>query len=972
MASDTERNDMNRITKHLLLLAATATALIVAATGAPTASAVGGVDCSWASGTATVTFAGAWGTWASFKRGPSDELLLNGTQCGSATIANTNLVQVTGTPTNEGVAFDLSGGPFNNSIFGFKQKHEVHFNLDLGNGWDYINVNGDSAASNHVVAGTGGIDLNPGDLFSGVDVVSSGVNVFTLKGGDQADTLSNTGDVVTGGPVVSGNWVLNGGAGNDTLTGSDYTSLIGGPDDDTITAGGLHSWCNFEAAPGPVTVDLGAGTATGDGNDTLNGCASVETGKYDDTITGDANPNLLNGEGGSDTIYGLGNDDELYGGPGDDHLYGGDGTDYFWPWEGNDTIDGGAGDHDLVYFTTSKSGVSVDLAAGTATGDGSDTLTGVEDVFGSYHDDVIAGSSGKDVLHGSVGNDTLIPRGGDDYVYGDDGTDTIAFDGAPQGVNVDMASLQATGDGSDLFFNVENARGSSHDDVIKGTSAANVIQGLGGNDTLSGGGGNDTLDGGAGSDTAVYGDAPTGVKVNLASGSATGNGSDSLASIETVGGSPFDDQLTGGPGSDSLFGFGGNDTIAGAGGNDILEGGAGNDTAAYDKSPAGVAVNLATGKASGEGSDSLSGFETVRGSAFADKLTGGLGNDWLLGLAGNDTLIGGAGSDHLDGGAGIDTLSYEAAPGGVNVNLAAGNALGDGNDSLAGFEILRGSKFADSIVGGSANETIFGLGGNDKLDGGAGSDTLAYDNAPAGVNVNLATGSATGEGSDTVNHFETVRGSAFADQLTGGPGPDSLLGLGGNDTIAGAGGNDTLDGGAGSDTVAYDNAPAGVKVNLSAGSASGDGSDALSGFETVRGSSFADLLIGSPANDVLDGGKGRDTVSYAEASGPVHVDLGKNTVTGAGDADTLASIENAIGSPFKDVLIGSKLANVLKGGAGKDVLQGGAGSDRLYGEAGADSLHGGVGNDLLSGAAGKPDTCKQDQGHGKRIGCERH
>jgi Ca2+-binding RTX toxin-like protein len=276
------------------------------------------------------------------------------------------------------------------------------------------------------------------------------------------------------------------------------------------------------------------------------------------------------------------------------------------------------------------------------------------------------------------------------------------------------------------------------------------------------------------------------------------------------------------------------------------------------------------------------------------------------------------------------------------------------------------------ITGGAANETLFGLGGNDKLDGGAGSDTLAYDNAPAGVNVNLATGAATGEGSDTVSHFETVRGSAFADQLIGSAGPESLLGFGGNDTIAGARGDDKLDGGAGSDTVSYESSPAGVSVDLGKGSANGEGVDVLSGFEAVRGSALADLLIGGPGNEVLDGGNGRDTVSYAGANGPVHVDLGKNAVTGAGGADTLASIENAIGSPFKDVLIGSKLGNVLQGGAGKDALQGGAGNDRLYGEAGADSLHGGVGNDLLSGAAGKPDICKQDQGHGKRIGCERH
>jgi Ca2+-binding RTX toxin-like protein len=977
---------MNRITKHLLLLAATAIALVVAAIAAPRASAA--ADCSYANGTVTVTMSTDW--WSIFKRGPSGELLVDGAQCGSATIENTNLVQVTGSSGSEGVTIDLSGGPFWNKVFGLKFPHEVKFDVNLGDGWDTLSVKGNPAAPNHIVAGSAGIDLNSGDLFSGADVIPTSVEQLYIYGGDQNDTLSSAGDAVTGGPVY-GNPTLKGGPGNDTITGNDYSYIVGGPDDDTIVGTGEHAWADYSAAPGPVTADLTAGTATGDGNDTLIGCGVIGS-KYDDTLTGDGNPNSLEGMGGADTISGAGGDDELDGGGSDDHLYGGDGNDYLQGGVGNDVIDGGAGTDDEVRYWNSAQSVSVDLATGTATGDGNDTLAGIESVLGSSHDDVIAGDSGNNNLYGWNGNDTLIPRGGDDTVteYGGGGVDTIAFDDAPQGVTVDMALPKATGDGTDTFYGVENVRGSAHDDVIKGDSGANVLQGIGGNDTLVGAGGDDTLDGGAGSDTAAYDNAPAAVNVNLSTGKAAGDGNDSLAAIETVRGSAFDDKLTGGPGADSLLGLGGNDTIVGAGGNDTLDGGAGSDTVSYSGSPAGVAVNLATGKSAGQGNDTLSGFEIVDGSAFADKLTGSGANDWLLGLVGNDTLVGGAGSDHLDGGAGIDTLSYEASPGGVNVNLAAGNALGNGTDTLTAFEIVRGSKFADTIIGGPANETLFGLGGNDKLDGGAGSDTLAYDNAPVGVNVNLAAGSATGEGADAVSHFETVRGSAFADQLTGGPGPDNLLGLGGNDTIAGAGANDTLDGGAGSDTVAYDTAPAGVSVNLASGSASGDGSDSLNGFEAVRGSAFADQLTGGPAadslfglagndvlagaggNDVLDGGDGRDTIGYAQAGGPVHVDLGKNAVSGADGVDSLASIESAIGSPFKDVLVGSKLGNILKGGAGKDLLEGGAGSDRLYGEAGADSLHGGAGNDLLSGAAGKPDICKQDQGHGKRIGCERH
>jgi Ca2+-binding RTX toxin-like protein len=119
-------------------------------------------------------------------------------------------------------------------------------------------------------------------------------------------------------------------------------------------------------------------------------------------------------------------------------------------------------------------------------------------------------------------------------------------------------------------------------------------------------------------------------------------------------------------GNDTLTGGAGNDTLSGGTGNDSLSGGGGVNTVSFADATSGVNVNLTTGTASGQGSDTLTGFtrvegsghaDTITGSASADTLTGGAGNDSLSGMAGNDSLDGGGGDDFLRGGDGADTLS---------------------------------------------------------------------------------------------------------------------------------------------------------------------------------------------------------------------------------------------------------------------------------------------------------------------------
>ena len=80
------------------------------------------------------------------------------------------------------------------------------------------------------------------------------------------------------------------------------------------------------------------------------------------------------------------------------------------------------------------------------------------------------------------------------------------------------------------------------------------------------------------------------------------------------------------------------------------------------------------------------------------------------------------------------------------------------------------------------------------LDGGDDLDTASYESSPAGVTVDLSTGSASGgdaEG-DSLSNIEDVTGSDHSDTLTGDDSDNILNGLGGDDTLTGGGGDDTF------------------------------------------------------------------------------------------------------------------------------------------------------------------------------------
>ncbi len=120
------------------------------------------------------------------------------------------------------------------------------------------------------------------------------------------------------------------------------------------------------------------------------------------------------------------------------------------------------------------------------------------------------------------------------------------------------------------------------------------------------------------------------------------------------------------------------------------------------------------------------GDDVLIGTAGADYLDAGGGNDQVSGLAGDDILVGGSGADRLDGGIGIDRSSYTGSSAAVKVDLTDGNGYGGDaeGDILLSIETVSGSGFNDLLIGSAAADTLYGNAGDDTLSGRDGDDVL--------------------------------------------------------------------------------------------------------------------------------------------------------------------------------------------------------------------------------------------------------
>lgn len=272
----------------------------------------------------------------------------------------------------------------------------------------------DGTPGNDVIVGLGGSDTIHG----------RGGNDVLCASWDSQDDVDDGGD--------SGhNDRLFGDAGNDRLIGTGTATFSvrasGGPGDDSFA----NVPVDYRDAPGPVTVDLQAGTATGWGTDTLAQVREVHGSVYGDTLLGrdpevGANCCDLYGHGGNDVIKGGRGADYLVGGPGADRIWTGPGSyDAVHPGRGADEVHGDPVTGGRVLYDKIPRAVSVDLRSGIARGQGRDTLIDIDEAWGSSRADVLHGDAGRDELFGFGGNDVIRGHGGDDTLRGGGGDDRL-------------------------------------------------------------------------------------------------------------------------------------------------------------------------------------------------------------------------------------------------------------------------------------------------------------------------------------------------------------------------------------------------------------------------------------------------------------------------------------------------------------------------------------------------------------------
>jgi Ca2+-binding RTX toxin-like protein len=592
-----------------------------------------------------------------------------------------------------------------------------------------------------VQPGTPGADSIRGDETDNViDGLAGNDQLFgnggddTLRGGVGNDALDggNGNDVLDGG---AGNDSLNGGAGDDSYVFgngygqdviNDYDWTAGNvdtvtmaegivPDDVVVTRdwGNLYLSLNngadrltlanwFGDAYKVERVAFADGTVW-DAAELDARIAVTPASEGNDTVSGNAAGNLIEGLGGNDALYGYGGDDTLKGGSGNDYLLGDTGNDILDGGAGSDTLSGGVGNDTYVfgngygqdtvseYDWTAGNIDTVALTDGVAPGD----VTVTRDQYNLY----LSLNNGADRL--------TLPN----WFYGDGNRiEQVAFaDGT-------------VWSGADLVNRAAVVPGTEGKDFIAGASAGDAISGLGGDDQLYGNDGNDTLSGGSGNDF-IDG----------------GNGDDVLD------GGAGHDALNGGDGSDSyVFGHGyGQDVVYEYDGNlanmDTVAMALGvvpeDVTVTRDQSHLYLSLN--------NGTDRLTLVNWFYGDAYRiDQVTFADGTVWGATELGSRVVI---------------------APGTAGDDVILGDEASNAIDGLGGNDRIDGAGGADTLTGGAGNDRLDGGAGDDLIDGGSGTDVLVggagndiYLFGPGSGQDSVIEADSTAGNVDTVRFVDTV------------------------------------------------------------------------------------------------------------------------------------------------------------------------------------------------------------------------
>ncbi len=805
--------------------------------------------------------------------------------------------------------------------------------------------------------GTPGNDILNG--LAGDDTITSYEGIDTIDGGGGDD-------LIIVGANGRGSGTVEGGAGFDTVQASDYGRTL------TIDDSSAEVSVSFRLFIAPYEItgverieilhpntgvihSLGLiGTAAIDNfdlsSDSTTYDLTIAAGGGNDSITGRDADDIIYGGLGADTINGGGGNDTIYGGAGGDTLNGGDGDDTFNDAGLNDVITGGAGNDTIKIAPFSTDDFEI-------------TDFSIDDNISTSFPHVFIGTAAftgsyDEVRYTKIGGETLIEFDNDGDMVADR-TITIS--------NGEFDILYSGNNNSpDGVFTIAPPpiNGTSGDDTLLGTSGNDIINGLAGNDTITSFEGIDLIDAGAGDDTIIVG--------NNDSGSGTiegGTGFDTVTALVSYSFLSINDSTADVTASFSLGSLGmeyyaltgvervelidisDGVTLIGLG----LIGSSAVDNFDLSADSSTHALTIAGG-----GSNDI-----ITGRAAADRLYGGTGVDTIDGGDGNDLIYGGAGADILIGGAGDDTFRDPN-----NNDIITG---GSGSDLFNIFSFAFATNFeitdfsVDDTIETQGNVTFLGQGAftgiarevrYEKIGG----ETLIHidddGDMVTDTTITLSNGEFdvlySGNFADSFFTIATppINGTSGNDVLFGTPGSDTIYGLAGDDIITSYEGFDTIDGGAGDDIISV--------------GANGDGDGIIeggTGFDIVRTTDNLSINIEDTAPEVLVSFS-FDTYSITsveriEIFRPFDGALSDVGLIGSSAVDIFdLSADNSThgltiaGGGGNDVITGRETRDYLYGGLGSDIINGGGGNDRIYGGDGADILNGGDGADWFRDASG--------------------
>jgi Ca2+-binding RTX toxin-like protein len=472
-------------------------------------------------------------------RDPGGTIFVNGGSVavvdGPATVANTNLILISGNDGADIITLDETAGPLPAATVTGGRGNDI---VTLGSGDDTFTWN--SGDGSDTVEGRGGtdtlifsspaaaesIDLSANGsrvkLTSSIGAVTmdvNGVEKIVVQTLDRPDSIDIHDLAGTGVQQVTADLRGTAGGGNgfqdfvDIFGAAGGSSIMATQSGPTVLVKGLAAQISILGyEPGSDSLSF-AGLG---GNDLIDVSA----------VTG----NVTVGGGGGNDILKMGSGNDFGGGGGgDDQVFLGDGIDTFqWgPGDGSDTIDGGGGADRLRFLESAAAENVVISASGTHAQLTRDVdsvtmnLTSVETIellpFGGADTVTVNDLTSTGVQ--TVQIDLSGVNGGGDgsadnvAVTGTAGADRLVISDLRLGLIVHATAVtNASGVQTQITFSEAQdtlrVQGLGGDDIIDATGyipgMALFLDGGDGNDTLIGSRFNDNFTGGAGDDTVVY------------------------------------------------------------------------------------------------------------------------------------------------------------------------------------------------------------------------------------------------------------------------------------------------------------------------------------------------------------------------------------------------------------------------------------------------------------------------------------